>query len=141
MSNEIRSLQKQVVDQITVNQEMQTENEVFKARVIELEESVAEILKKYNEKEEKRSIKGSNCIKDKKDLETLQGWVSEEVQVREYQKIFTASVDGWNAYDFHSKCDNVGPTLTIVKSTASGNYVFGGFTAVDWVSSGQWQSD
>ena len=42
-----------------------------------------------------------------------------------------ASRDGFAAATFHSKCDNKGPTVTIVKS---GNNIFGGFTEVSWAS-------
>ena len=37
--------------------------------------------------------------------------------------------DGFGAESFHSKCDNKGPTVTIVKS---GSFIFGGFTEAQW---------
>ena len=43
--------------------------------------------------------------------------------------LFRASRDGFAAATFHSKCDNKGPTVTIVRS---GNNIFGGFTEVSW---------
>ncbi|KAL9954761.1 hypothetical protein ACROYT_G042336 [Oculina patagonica] len=46
--------------------------------------------------------------------------------------LFRASRDGFTAATFHSRCDNKGPTVTIVKS---GNNIFGGFTEKSWVSS------
>ena len=36
---------------------------------------------------------------------------------------------GWNVSSFHELCDNVAPTLTIVRKD---NYVFGGFTEKNW---------
>ena len=48
-----------------------------------------------------KKIKGSIVLKDPQILEMLQKWVSEEGTVTEYQKIYTASKDGWNASDFH----------------------------------------
>lgn len=45
--------------------------------------------------------------------------------------LYRASRDGFAAECFHSRCDNKGPTLTIVKS---GKNVFGGFTEQSWKS-------
>ncbi len=45
---------------------------------------------------------------------------------------YRASRDGFNSADFHSKCDAVENTLTIIKTT-SGN-VFGGYTEKAWSS-------
>ena len=40
-----------------------------------------------------------------------------------------ASVDGWAARTFHSRCDDMGPTVTIIRV---GKYIFGGYTSVPW---------
>jgi len=50
--------------------------------------------------------------------------------------LYRASSDGWEAVDFHSMCDNKGPTVTVIKCT--GGYIFGGFTSTPWASSGKW---
>ncbi|KAL9951570.1 hypothetical protein ACROYT_G044254 [Oculina patagonica] len=52
--------------------------------------------------------------------------------------LYRASRNGWAATNFHSCCDNKGPTVTVVKST--GNYIFGGYTDQHWDSSGAWKS-
>ena len=44
-----------------------------------------------------------------------------------------ASVDGFSTQVFHQKCDNKGPTLTVIKAN---DRVFGGFTNLSWVSAG-----
>ncbi|XP_028411742.1 E3 ubiquitin-protein ligase TRIM33-like, partial [Dendronephthya gigantea] len=46
-----------------------------------------------------------------------------------WQLCYRASSHGWSAEDFHRKCDDVGPTLTLVKC---GSNIFGGFTAESW---------
>ena len=46
-----------------------------------------------------------------------------------WRLLFRASQDGSAAETFHIKCDNKGPTVTIVKS---GNNIFGGFTEQSW---------
>ena len=48
-----------------------------------------------------------------------------------WKLLFRASQDGFTAQAFHGRCDNKGPTVTIVKS---GNNIFGGFTENSWHS-------
>ena len=60
----------------------------------------------------------------------LKGWLP-EVLVGEWRLLFRASRDGFAASAFHSKCDNKGPTVTVVKSGAN---IFGGFTEKPWTS-------
>ena len=49
----------------------------------------------------------------------------------EWRLLFRASRDGFAALAFHFKCDNKGPTITVVKS---GGNIFGGFTENAWTS-------
>ena len=49
----------------------------------------------------------------------------------EWRLLFRASRDGFAALAFHFKCDNKGPTITVVKS---GENIFGGFTENAWTS-------
>ena len=45
--------------------------------------------------------------------------------------IYQASRDGFSSSVFHSKCDGVLGTLTVIKSNSSNN-IFGGYTQADW---------
>ncbi|CAF4844872.1 unnamed protein product [Rotaria sp. Silwood1] len=47
--------------------------------------------------------------------------------------IYKAIRDGFSSADFHRCCDNQGPTITVIQSTAGG-YLFGGYTSVSWNS-------
>ena len=58
----------------------------------------------------------------------LKSWLASQ-EGKIWRLLFRASRDGFAAATFHSKCDNKGPTLTIVKS---GNNIFGGFTEKSW---------
>ena len=60
----------------------------------------------------------------------LQHWLP-EAMVGEWRLLFRASRDGFAASVFHCKCDNKGPTVTLVKSGAN---IFGGFTEKPWTS-------
>lgn len=42
---------------------------------------------------------------------------------------YRASRDGWNSRTFHSKCDNKGATVTIIRV---GTYIFGGYADYSW---------
>lgn len=44
--------------------------------------------------------------------------------------LYRGSRDGFKAKDFHSKCDELSATITVIKST--NGYVFGGYTAALW---------
>jgi hypothetical protein len=56
-----------------------------------------------------------------------------------WELLYKASRDGFGANIFHNRCDNKGPTITIVQS--NNNYLFGGYTSVAWTSSGSWAID
>ena len=65
---------------------------------------------------------------------TLMNWLKEtgaitDVTVTSDNLLYRASRNGWAASNFHSCCDNKGPTVTVVKS---GNYIFGGYTGKEW---------
>ncbi len=44
--------------------------------------------------------------------------------------IYKATQDGFKVNDFHSRCDNKGPTISIIKSEFG--KTFGGFTNLNW---------
>jgi hypothetical protein len=45
--------------------------------------------------------------------------------------LYRASRDGFSANDFHSKCDDIPNTLTIIK-VKDQPHIFGGFTGASW---------
>lgn len=53
--------------------------------------------------------------------------------------IYRGSRDGFEAKNFHEKCDSKSPTLTIIRSDC-GN-IFGGYTEAKWNQANIWQSD
>ena len=58
---------------------------------------------------------------------------------KKFNLIYRASQDGFNANDFHSKCDKQPNTLIIIKSE-HGN-IFGGYTEQDWTSNNNLKTD
>ena len=53
--------------------------------------------------------------------------------------VYRGSLHGFGVANFHSKCDGIANTLTVVKSTQS--YIFGAFVNVAWDSSNTWKLD
>ena len=74
--------------------------------------------------------------KDIKKQEAIINWIKQKINKKniDFKKIFTMSLNGSSCNDFHNYCDNKGPTITIIKTT--NNKIFGGFTPLNWESSG-----
>ena len=64
-------------------------------------------------------------------LRTLRSWLSPVARSvnSAWKCCWHASVDGWAARAFHSRCDGKGPTVAIIRV---GKYIFGGYTSVSW---------
>ena len=45
--------------------------------------------------------------------------------------IYRGSVDGFMGVDFHSRCDGIGPTVSLFKIKENSNWI-GGYTAAQW---------
>jgi hypothetical protein len=59
---------------------------------------------------------------------------------RKLTLLYRGSLHGYKASDFHSKCDDISKTLTLIKAAASGN-IFGGYTEATWDGNNQYKSD
>jgi len=66
---------------------------------------------------------------------TLHKWTGEK---KRWKLIFRASRDGYTSSAFHSKCDNQGPTVSIIKSNM-GN-IFGGYNKAAWLNNNQYSN-
>jgi hypothetical protein len=60
----------------------------------------------------------------------LQKWLGEKCK---WNLCYRASRDGWSAQDFYKHCDNIGPTVVLVKAN---DCIFGGYTDQHWASPG-----
>ena len=74
----------------------------------------------------------SEILTSEEHQQSLKGWLPATGLEGEWYLLFRASRDGFAAQTFHSKCDNKGPTVTVVKSGAN---IFGGFTEISWTAS------
>ena len=76
----------------------------------------------------------SEILTNEEHISVLLSWLPVHdtgMRRRHLRLLYRASRDGFAAECFHSRCDNNGPTVTIVKS---GEYIFGGFTEQSWTS-------
>ena len=63
--------------------------------------------------------------------QTLVNWLKETrpITIPNEQLLYCASRESWSAFNFHRRCDNKGPTVTVIKSN---NHIFGGYTEKNW---------
>jgi hypothetical protein len=54
------------------------------------------------------------------------------VQNLKLKQLYKATRDGFKSSDFHIRCDNSGPTISLIKS--SHGKTFGGYTNLPWHS-------
>ncbi|MBI5609615.1 MAG: TLD domain-containing protein, partial [Deltaproteobacteria bacterium] len=62
-----------------------------------------------------------------------------EGSVVKWKLCYKGSVDGFSSQVFHSKCDGLKPTLSVMHSTAGA--LFGGYASVAWSTNGAYQSN
>lgn len=72
----------------------------------------------------------------KNDQVQMSRWIGER---KKFTLLFKASRDGCSSTAFHNKCNNKGPTVTILYNT--NNSVYGGYTSVNWRSYGDYLQD
>ncbi|XP_052802957.1 interferon-induced protein 44-like isoform X1 [Mya arenaria] len=65
-----------------------------------------------------------------RDFDQVESWIG--TGPKTFNLLYSITRDGCNASVFHQKCDNQGPTLTILYNKEGS--VFGGYNGVSWVS-------
>lgn len=59
--------------------------------------------------------------------------------MKRYRLLYKASEDGCTSTAFHNRCNNKGPTVTILYN--NDNFIYGGFTSACWKNLGDFQTD
>jgi len=72
-------------------------------------------------------------------MDQLENWIGSGPKV--FNLLYSITRDGCDPVPFHSKCDDKGPTVTVVYNTQGS--VYGGYTSLAWQnpSSGEWKQD
>ncbi len=85
---------------------------------------------KIRREEEKNILLDSKIIAgNEEDKEIVRKWINPEVSFKT-KLLYRLSRDGASIFNFHSKCDNKGPTLILIESYDQNK--FGGYTSATW---------
>lgn len=83
------------------------------------------------------TIFSRNEEEKQKEIELIVEWVSpcllnfqNPPKVLRTKLVYKSEIDGDKASTFHEKCDNLGPTITIIQT--KDGYRYGGYTSVNW---------
>ena len=83
------------------------------------------------------TIFSTNEEEKQKEIELIIEWVSPSLlnlpnppKVLRTKLVYKSEVDGDKSSIFHEKCDNIGPTITIIQT--KDGYRYGGYTSVSW---------
>ena len=118
---------------------MEEQNKKIKDELKEIIKN--EIMKELkNEKEKDTDINITPIVNSKSKIinnelfKQLNNWINPSKSLK-FELIFTASINGDNAKDFHKYCDGKGPIVTIVKG--KNGHIFGGYVTVPFSSDGK----
>lgn len=76
----------------------------------------------------------STILTDTKHAKVIRNFLSQDGHGTGLILLYRGSRDGMDSRSFHKKCDDQGPTVTVIKS--SEGYIFGGFSEAPWKSKG-----
>ena len=86
----------------------------------------------YTIQYECNSINESKII-NSKDINFIEERIKEihpKIKNVSFNLVYRATEDGDKSFDFHNKCDKIGPNITFVKTKKG--FIFGGFTFKNW---------
>ena len=95
------------------------------------------IINKYLNKINKKFLDG--IVNNENDQKLIFSWIDNNNDNISAKLIYSATIDGDDSNTFHNLCDNVGPTLVLVKTT--NNQIFGGYTKENWKSTQNYKND
>ena len=74
----------------------------------------------------------SNILKESKRENELLNKLYEWSGGKKLELLFRGTRDGMTCKDFHNKCDNKGPTITLIKNDKG--FIFGGYSSISWIN-------
>jgi hypothetical protein len=140
-AEEINTLKKLIADtkdQVKNLTDLINEKSLFdQDMILELKNDIQKETSKTNNRlialeDQTYCVSGSKILK-KEDYELLKSWLGSKFELK---LLYSSYNDGDLATTFHSKCDGVGPTLTLIESNFGKK--FGGYITSKWNSSGNW---
>ena len=85
------------------------------------------------------NFKGSDILKTVEEYILVGGFIGQQNSLKKPVKLYQGTKHGFRAVDFHSRCDNKGATITIVR-TSTGN-IFGGYASLPWGGGSSYTND
>jgi len=79
----------------------------------------------------------SNILKEQKNRNNFLIKILEWCGYKKMQLLYRGTRDGYKPKNFHDKCDNKGPTITLYQNEKC---IFGGYNSNSWASNDQWLS-
>ena len=135
LNNKIEKQAKKINEMETKIKNLEEENKKikseFKGIIDELKTEKEKELAALNEKLIPLMYPKSKILMSHEFFEKLNNWINPS-KLLTFKLIFTASINGVSAKDFHKYCDGKGPTVTIVK--AKNGHIFGGYVTVPFSS-------
>jgi len=115
---------------------LEIENKELRKEIEELKKLIDPISKKFNESLniKKHIFNNNSVIMNSKEFDLIHLAIKSRLdkEVKELKKLYQATKDGDGPINFHSRCDGIPNTLTLIKS--AGNRRFGGFASQTWES-------
>ena len=134
-----QSLNEDIIKMLCENlKKCQEENLILNNRINDLEKRIKILEDKFEEKVTTETVQTSDNAKNEfffsdilndDDKKLLKEW-SNENNNKSIKLLYKASRDGDGYQDFYNKCENKGPTITIVLTTLGNK--FGGYTSISW---------
>ena len=109
--DKLLDIMKSLINEI---KELKSENKKMKEQIDELTKFKLEI-EEEREKKKYYSLKDSNIFNDPEKIKMISDWINPNKKII-YNQIYKATRDGGTGKNFHSHCDNKGPTLTLINS-------------------------
>lgn len=140
---EINEIKEKIKNLENENKILKEENKNLKEEINELKKIIEPINKYFKENINinKQIFNINSVIMNEKDFNLISFAIKSRLNqdIKEIKKLYQATIDGDGIINFHSKCDNIPNTLTVIKS--AGNRRFGGFTTQTWDSSNKYKDD
>jgi hypothetical protein len=78
----------------------------------------------------------NSTILKENEFNIVKNWIGKDVELK---LLYKSSVHGDRAADFHSKCDNKGPTISFIETMRGVR--FGGYTSLSWDQTGSYKTN
>ena len=105
---------------------------IYEFRICSLYKDLKGEYSQIKELETKEKSIDSSILLESGRFEEFYNEIYKWCECDKFELLFRGTRDGMTAKDFHRKCDNQGPTLTLIKNDKG--HIFGGYASISWMS-------